>query len=187
MRRPTVAPSVSSYVVESYVKLRKLSKDEEHQKKSHTYTSARTLLGILRLSQALARLRFSDLVEEPDVDEALRLMEVSKESLVDEEEREGAGFDRSAVSKIYSMIKDMATAARGTTQSRDKRQRRFGKGPAGERDMDVDSDEDEGDKELSLVDVRARVLRAGFTESQLQETLDRVCTLPLIFLTDTDP
>lgn len=162
---------MSSYVVEAYVKLRKLSKDEEHQKKSHTYTSARTLLGILRLAQALARLRFSDTVEEPDIDEALRLMEVSKESLVDEEDREGAGFvDRTATSKIYVMIKDMASAAR---TGRSKPSRRIGKGPSGERDMDVDSDEEE-DEELSLIDVRNRVLRRGFTETQFQETLNEV-------------
>jgi DNA replication licensing factor MCM7 len=168
-RRPTVTPNLTNYVVESYVRLRKESKDEEHQKKSHTYTSARTLLGILRLSQALARLRWAETVEEPDVDEALRLMSVSKESLVDEEDREGAGFDRSVTSKIFTMIKDMASAKR----SGGRRPHRFGKGPNGEREMDVDSDEDE-DEELSLVDVRARVLRAGFTESQLQETLDSV-------------
>jgi DNA replication licensing factor MCM7 len=68
------------------------------------------------------------------------------------------------------MIKDMANAKRS---GGGRRPRRLGKGPAGERDMDIDSDEEE-DEELSLVDVRARVLRAGFTESQLQETLDSV-------------
>ena len=87
-KRPTVPPEVSSYVVESYVRLRKQSKEEEEQKKSHSYTSARTLLGVLRLSQALARLRYADEVEQGDVDEALRLMEVSKESLYDDEDRE---------------------------------------------------------------------------------------------------
>jgi DNA replicative helicase MCM subunit Mcm2 (Cdc46/Mcm family) len=170
-----VPASVSNYVVESYVKLRKLSRDEEHQKKSHTYTSARTLLGILRLAQALARLRFSETVEEPDVDEALRLMDVSKESLADDVEREGGDFDRSAVSKIFKLIKEMAAATRAAPRKSAgrKRAKRIGKGPAGERDMDVDSDEGE-EEELSLVDVRSRVLRGGFTELQLQETLDRV-------------
>ena len=43
-----------------------------------------------------------------------------------------------------------------------------------------DSDEGEGDAdELSMVDIRARVLRAGFTEVQLTETVlqVRVCSL----------
>jgi DNA replication licensing factor MCM7 len=173
--RPTVPAAVSNYVVESYVKMRKLSKDEDHQNKSHTYTSPRTLLGILRLSQALARLRFANAVEEPDVDEALRLMAASKESLVDESEREGGDTDRSATSKIFRLIKDMADSARsGRKGRRSKRAKRLGKGPGGERDMDVDSDEEEDEEELLLVDVRSRALGAGFTEAQLMETVESV-------------
>jgi DNA replication licensing factor MCM7 len=46
-----------------------------------TYTTARSLLGILRLSSALARLRFDHQVKQSDVEEAMRLMHVSKISL----------------------------------------------------------------------------------------------------------
>lgn len=158
---------VSNYVVESYIRLRKLSKDDEAQNKSHTYTSARTLLGILRLAQALARLRWSDFVERPDVDEALRLMECSKESLMDEEsvERE---VDHSINSQIFRLIKSMA-------QPRvDEQEQRLGKGPGGERDMDIDPGEEDG-AILSMMDIRARVLSAGFTEAQLMETIKVVC------------
>ncbi|OCH93876.1 MCM-domain-containing protein [Obba rivulosa] len=167
--RPTVPQEVSNYVVESYVRLRKLSKDEEMQKKSHTYTSARTLLGVLRLAQALARLRFSDRVDHADVDEALRLMEVSKESLQEDEDKE-RDQDRSIVSQIYRLIKDMATKQAGGRKTQKKR---LGRGPEGERDMDVDEgmDSDEDDDALSLVDIRARALRKGFTEDQLMETI----------------
>lgn len=167
--------------MDSYVRLRKVSKDEEAQNKSHTYTSARTLLGVLRLAQALARLRFSDTVEHDDVDEALRLMEVSKESLMEDAEKEYEP-DQSAVSQIYRLIKTMASGGGDEDrQPRRSKRRRLGRGPERERDMDVDSDEDEdeddGDKyteELALIDVRARVLRAGFTEAQLNETITQV-------------
>ncbi|EGN95589.1 hypothetical protein SERLA73DRAFT_113215 [Serpula lacrymans var. lacrymans S7.3] len=165
-RRPTVPPQVSSYIVDSYVRLRKLSKDEEEQKKSHSYTSARTLLGVLRLAQALARLRFSDSVEHADVDEALRLMECSKESLNDEEDKEYEP-DRSAVSQIFRLIKGMAR--RGGRKP--KRQRRLGKGPGGQRDRYDDSDDDENSDELPLIDIRSRILGAGYTEAQLHETI----------------
>lgn len=171
-KRPTVPRTVSSYVVDSYVRLRKLSKDDELQNKSHTYTSARTLLGILRLAQALARLRWSNVVEHSDVDEALRLMECSKESLIDEEDREPE-MDKSVTSRVFRLIKDMAGTA-GTELER-PRARRLGKGPGGERDMDVDSDDDqEVGKVLSMVDVRARILSSGFTEAQLMETITTV-------------
>lgn len=168
-RRPTVPREVSSYVVDSYVRLRKMSKDEELQNKSHTYTSARTLLGILRLAQALARLRWSDLVERFDVDEALRLMECSKESLIDEEDRE-PDIDHSVTSRLFRLVKEMAGSA-----STPRQPKRLGKGPGGERDMDTDSDEEDGNqKVLSITDVRARALSSGFTEAQLMEMITTV-------------
>ncbi|KAH7923464.1 minichromosome maintenance protein mcm7p [Leucogyrophana mollusca] len=166
-RRPTVPPEVSSYIVDSYVRLRKVAKDEEEQKKSHSYTSARTLLGVLRLAQALARLRFADFVQHDDVDEALRLMECSKESLHDDDDKHEP--DRSIVSQIFRLIKGMAGEGGG---KRRKRQKRIGRGPGGQRDMDVDSDdEDDDDGELALIDVRSRVLGAGYTEAQLNDTI----------------
>ncbi|KAG6376268.1 minichromosome maintenance protein mcm7p [Boletus reticuloceps] len=167
LKRPVVPPTVSNYIVDSYVRLRKLSKEEAAQKKSHTYTSARTLLGVLRLAQALARLRFADIVEYGDVDEALRLMECSKESLEDDEAKEYEP-DRSVISQIFRLIKNMAGEGGG---KRRKRQRKLGKGPGGGRDMDVDSSEDDSDGELALIDVRSRVLGAGYTEAQLNDTI----------------
>ncbi|KAF7363770.1 DNA replication licensing factor MCM7 [Mycena sanguinolenta] len=156
-KRPVVPPAVSSYIVDSYVRLRKMGKQDEEQNKSHTYTSARTLLGVLRLAQALARLRLADVVELPDVDEALRLMECSKHSLIDEDEME-QGPDNGKAGRNKSAL---------------------GEGPNRERDMDVDSEsEDDSDdeygrdpEEVSLVDIRARVTTAGFTEAQLNETI----------------
>ncbi|KAF5357988.1 hypothetical protein D9756_001475 [Leucocoprinus leucothites] len=174
-RRPVVPPEVSNYIVDSYVRLRKMSKEDEKANKSHTYTSARTLLGVLRLAQALARLRFADSVEHNDIDEALRLMECSKESLNDDNEKEYEP-DKSIVSQIYRLVKSM-----GGTRGRRKRQKRMGKGPGRERDMDVDSDE-EDDETLSMVDVRARVLNAGFTEAQLMETIRQYEDLDIWFL-----
>ena len=177
-KRPTVPPQVSSYIVDSYVRLRKHSKEKEQQHKAYTHTSARTLLGVLRLSQALARLRFSDMVEHADVDEALRLMEISAESLKDDDDEMERG-DSTIKSKIFRIIRDMFTAAQSGIQHRTRSRGRLGKGPSGERDMDVD-DEDEDDRnELSMVDVRNRILAAGFTESQLADCIQEVCHFKL--------
>ncbi len=165
-------PHVSSYIVDSYVRLRKISKDDE---KAHTYTSARTLLGVLRLAQALARLRFADAVEVEDVDEALRLMECSKESLQEDNEKEFEP-DKSATSQIFRLIKEMAGVGRTSARkSKRRKTKRLGKGPGGQRDMDIDSDEsDEDAEELSMVDIRARVIKAGYTEVQLMQTITNV-------------
>eukprot|EP00889_Picochlorum_renovo_P002263 jgi/Picre1/29293/NNA_004685.t1 len=78
------------------------------------YTTARTLLSILRLSQALARLRFSDEVEQSDVDEALRLMKMSKASLYDEGETDRAP---DPVSQIFSRIRVHAERTRRSAYS----------------------------------------------------------------------
>jgi len=45
------------------------------------YITPRTLLGIIRISQSLARLHFRDVIEQPDVDQALKLMDYSIRSL----------------------------------------------------------------------------------------------------------
>ena len=77
---PYVPSSLSEYVATVYAELRQ---EEVQSSVPHTYTTARTLLSILRLSQALARLRFADEVNQTDVDESLRLMKMSKASLYD--------------------------------------------------------------------------------------------------------
>jgi len=64
--------------VQAYVKMRQ---GDTADKFEMTYTSPRTLLGIIRLSQALARLRFSNKVSRDDVEEAMRLTSMSKASL----------------------------------------------------------------------------------------------------------
>ncbi|KAG8855574.1 Mcm2-7 hexameric complex component [Serendipita sp. 411] len=174
--RPTVPSTVSSYIVSAYVKLRKQQASEEGLKKSHVYTTARTLLGILRLAQAHARLRFSQEVEILDVDEALRLMEASKESLYDEDDADRRAGDQSDMSKIYRLIKSMLPAG-GIGARRDGRKaaaaarKRMGRGPDGEVVMDEEEEEETPPMELSMVDIRARVLAAQFTETMLMSTI----------------
>lgn len=77
-KEPTISADLSDYIVGAYVDLRR----EARNNKDTTFTSARNLLGIVRLSTALARLRLSDVVDKDDVVEALRLLEMSKASLV---------------------------------------------------------------------------------------------------------
>lgn len=61
--------------------------------------------------QALARLRFSENVAQSDVDEALRLMQMSKFSLYSDE-RQRSGLD--PISDIYSILRDEAARANKT-------------------------------------------------------------------------
>ena len=87
---PVIESTVAPYVVEAYVGLRQQGyADSRRSRKKHSdgqdqmAMTARQLLSILRLSQALARLRFSDYVAREDVDEAIRLTHMSRASLDD--------------------------------------------------------------------------------------------------------
>ena len=147
--RPIVPKDVSDYMVGAYVRMRQAQKRDEGGKKQFTHTSPRTLLGILRLSQALARLRFSSHVVTDDVDEALRLIEVSKASLHNEG---GRGDDQSPSSKIYNLIRGM----------RDSGAAAVGDGIRGE---------------MSIRKVRERIIAKGFTEDQFQQALEEYMLL----------
>ncbi|EED21682.1 DNA replication licensing factor Mcm7, putative [Talaromyces stipitatus ATCC 10500] len=142
--RPVVPKEVSDYMVGAYVRMRKQQKKDEGSKRQFSHVSPRTLLGVVRLSQALARLRFSDTVVTDDVDEALRLVEVSKASLSNESSTEG---DQTPSSKIYNLIRGM-------------------------RESGAAAAEDGQEGELSLRRVRERVLAKGFTEDQLTKTIE---------------
>ena len=156
--RPTVPQDVSDYMVGAYVRLRQAAQRDAGTKKAFSHTSPRTLLGVLRLSQALARLRFADTVVAEDVDEALRLVDVSKASLYDHEGR--AGKDHSPASKIYHLVRNMKDSGAVAV--------------------------DDGSDELDLRRVRERILAKGFTQEQFDdaimeyESLD-VSLLPLPF------
>ena len=147
--RPIVPKTISDYLVGAYVRLRQQQKRDEAGKKTFTHTSPRTLLGILRLSQALARLRFANEVISDDVDEALRLIEVSKASLY-EDNRDRRG-DQSPSTKIFNLIRGMRDSGAAATG--------------------------EGQGELDMRRVRERVLAKGFTAQQLEACLDEYAQL----------
>ncbi|PIA61116.1 hypothetical protein AQUCO_00300559v1 [Aquilegia coerulea] len=99
---PHVPRELEEYIASAYSSIRQ---DEAKTSAPHSYTTVRTLLSILRISSALARLRFSEAVAQSDVDEALRLMQMSKFSLYSDD-RQKSGLD--AISDIYSILRDEA-------------------------------------------------------------------------------
>ncbi|XP_074591820.1 DNA replication licensing factor MCM7 [Curcuma longa] len=102
---PSVPKELEDYIATAYSSIRQ---EEARSNAPHSYTTIRTLLSIIRISIALARLRFSDTVAQSDVDEALRLMQMSKFSLYSED-RQRSGLD--AISDIYSILRDEASRA----------------------------------------------------------------------------
>merc|ERR1719326_1507768 len=75
---PVIDDDLQQEIVNVYVSSREEEKGEKNKK---SYTTPRSLLALLRLSQAHARCRFSAKVEKQDFDEAMRLTKCSKESV----------------------------------------------------------------------------------------------------------
>lgn len=158
--RPTVPQAVSEYLIKTYVKLRDAAKKAEKRGKQFAHTTPRTLLGIVRLSQALARLRFAEEVSQDDVDESLRLVEASKDSLHTDQQGGGGRRAMNASSRIYNLVKSLMETGQC-------------------RPDDADEDEDEFGVELSMRKVRDRVIAKGFTEDQWLNTLEEYTELDL--------
>lgn len=157
---PVMPPDVAPYVVEAYVSLRMQDRPGNNRQSNssgdQTAMTARQLLSILRLGQALARLRFSDYVAREDVDEAIRLTHMSKASLQDDDEdadgnRRGRGED--VMSRIFHIIRDYATAA--------------------------------GSNDVELKLCEAMVLRKGFTAQQLKSCLEEYEALQVLQINRT--
>ncbi|KAH1164630.1 DNA replication licensing factor MCM7 [Mauremys mutica] len=106
-KQPAVPEALADYITAAYVEMRK----EAWASKDTTFTSARTLLGILRLASALARLRLVDVVEKEDVNEAMRLMEMSKDSLLGDKSQQSR--PQRAADVIFAAVRELAGGAGG--------------------------------------------------------------------------
>jgi DNA replication licensing factor MCM7 len=108
---PVVPVELTSYIVEAYVSLRMQDANPTHQSRRNkvdndqSAMTARQLLSILRLSQALARLRLVEVVSHEDVDEAIRLTHASKSSLDDDV---GTVPQEDTISAIYTVLRDFS-------------------------------------------------------------------------------
>ena len=98
-----------NFIIQKYVEKRK--EEYDCKKEGHQYITPRSLLAIIRLAQGLARLRFNDEVEQEDVDEALRLIEVSRSSINDEENDNKISYNARGdnISSIFLIIRDMCS------------------------------------------------------------------------------
>merc|ERR1712019_103685 len=104
---PFVDDSIQKDIVDAYVSMRDDEKRAEIDSRK-SYTTPRTLLAILRLSQAHARTRFSNKVERQDFEEAMRLMAASKESV---ELSAPAKRGANPLDLVYDVIADLARRA----------------------------------------------------------------------------
>ncbi|KAJ2391783.1 DNA replication licensing factor MCM7, partial [Coemansia sp. RSA 2559] len=173
-RNPVLPRAVADYVVGAYVQLRQqyktaLASAASRRAASRSSidtgmggagrsvigsTTPRTLLAILRLAQAHARIRCADAVATEDVDEALRLMDAAHVTL-DAQPAAGAGIfgDRQTRTDPVSAVFSILTRHLATVR-------------AASRDAASSSL-----PQLSYSDVLDRVRDAGYSEADLSRCL----------------
>ncbi|KAK7202007.1 DNA replication licensing factor MCM7 [Novymonas esmeraldas] len=99
---PYVDPGAAKAISDIYCEMRAQSVRHSN------IVTARTLLSLIRLSQACARLRFSERVLEEDVREAGRLLDCSKASLQDRPLTDVHRIITTSDASIFSAIRDIA-------------------------------------------------------------------------------
>lgn len=147
---PRIPPEVARTLTAHYVAMRR---EEALSVRPVTYTSARSLLAIVRLACALARLRLSENVRDGDVLEAKRLVEASRGGL--EENDDGGiadtGYSRTIIASARPGTVDDRLPTRGKETNGSEGAQIQGKGLKRRRlneNEDVDGlyEEDEGKK-----------------------------------------
>mmetsp|Transcript_79759 Transcript_79759/g.140790 ORF Transcript_79759/g.140790 Transcript_79759/m.140790 type:complete len:794 (-) Transcript_79759:105-2486(-) len=101
---PLLDDALMTDIADAYVSIRDDEKRDGIEAKK-SYTTPRTLLAIMRLSQAHARARFSNKVERQDFEEAMRLMKASKESV---ELSAPAKRGSNPIDLVYEIISDLS-------------------------------------------------------------------------------
>jgi DNA replication licensing factor MCM7 len=123
---PAVPPHLQGFIAEAYVEMRQ--REAEGAARSgggiRGVMTARQLLSILRMAQAHARIRFSLEVEEEDVREAIRLVNASTSTLMEDDSSNKDLRDRDPVSQIMMIIQSISKAgASPTVNMREVRER----------------------------------------------------------------
>jgi len=108
---PCIPISLSNSIIDYYVGQRQKSRND-----GQANMTARQLLSVMRLAQALARLRFDDAVNQSDFDEAKRLCRVSQAS-INPSECSGGSKQLDLKSRAFNVMLDLAESSRSRTLS----------------------------------------------------------------------
>ena len=110
---PVIPAQLHNFIIQKYVEKRQ--EQTEINKAGYVYVTPRTLLGIIRLAQSLARLRFSEVVDQNDIEEALRLMESSRNT-INQDSAPNSKVD--PISAVFKIIRDECKKSDSMTASR---------------------------------------------------------------------
>jgi DNA replication licensing factor MCM7 len=148
--KPIIPKDLHNFIIQKYVEKRK--EESEQTKQGYQYITPRSLLAIIRLAQALAKLRLGDTVKQEDVDEALRLLQVSKASVDIQSQVNDKGIVvvEDVKSKIFKMVRELCM--------------------------------NNEDKTCSMSVIEKRVIGNGFTTKQLHNMIDNYVMLNILYV-----
>lgn len=102
---PFVPAELIAYIADTYVNNRQIDARTAEKNGELTSMTARQLLATLRLAQAHAKVHWRDEVTAGDVDEALRLVYMSKASVLESEEPSNRRED--VLSVVYAVVREL--------------------------------------------------------------------------------
>ena len=102
---PFVPAELIPYIADTYVNNRQIDARTAEKNGELTSMTARQLLATLRLAQAHAKVHWRDEVTAGDVDEALRLVYMSKASVLESEEPSNRRED--VLSVVYAVVREL--------------------------------------------------------------------------------
>ncbi|GFE53933.1 DNA replication licensing factor [Babesia ovis] len=153
---PTMSPEIVDKVSEWYVNARQQELESEtYNDERFTYTTPRSMLAILRLCQALARLRFSNVVEMADFEEAVRLTEQMKVSLTEAKNDRQSHKRQSGTSQVMHLLR---------------------------RRRDELKQQDSWDGWMPLRDIEQQVLATGLKHKDLKDALEKYSRMAVILI-----
>lgn len=104
---PIIKKDLHDNLIQKYVSMR-LGDDKEYTREGHQYVTPRSLLAVIRLSQSLARLRFSKSVDIKDVEESFRLIKEALNSVNKiYEEKQRNNKPKDITSLLFKLLKNM--------------------------------------------------------------------------------
>lgn len=110
---PVIPKELHNFIIEKYVSVRK---NDFKNSDSVQYITPRTLLGIIRIAQGLARLRFNNEVEQIDIDNAISLVDSSRNSLKDDDENKDKQImNNDIMSNIFQYIREVCSKKQDKT------------------------------------------------------------------------
>jgi DNA replication licensing factor MCM7 len=151
---PNLDRDILPEIANTYVNARSLERTATKGSHVESVTNVRSLLGMLRLAQAHARLRFSNQVERADFEEAVRLALEAKQSILDSRLHSDQNAGRTdAIANVWGVIKTKLEIAGF-------------------------------DKFLPITDVEKFAMNQGFTRDQIKECLALYADMSVIGYND---